>query len=178
MTESKTTIQKEIKMFTSRFFHPIVAVFLMVILLTACAPAATPAPISTPAPPTAASNPQDALVGTWTSTVTKEDLQRVDPDFPAEYMCENSGTFVWKFNGDGTIAVDQTALEECPTPDHPHIEDTWSLDGNLITFAKGTPNQEVYAIAIAGDQLTFEVESSECPPCMAINTANPWTRLE
>jgi hypothetical protein len=165
-------------MFTNRFSHLMVVMLLVVALLAACAPAATPAATSTPVPPTATPDPNEALVGTWTSTVTKEDLLRVDPYAPAEHICENTGTFVWKFNGDGTFAIDQTALEECPSPNQPHIEDTWSLDGNLLTFAKGTPNQEVYAIAIDGDHLTFKVEFSECPPCMAINTANPWTRLE
>jgi hypothetical protein len=85
---------------------------------------------------------------------------------------------VWKFNADGTFAVDQTALAGCPAPRNPHIEDTWSMEGNLITFASGTPNQEVYEISINGDQLTFKVASSECPPCIAVNTSNPWTRLE
>ena len=93
-------------------------------------------------------------------------------------MCENAGTFVWKFNADGILTIDQTALSGCPTPANPHIEDTWVMDGNLITFAKGTSNQEIYEIAINGDHLTFKVESSPCPPCMAINTANPWTRGE
>jgi hypothetical protein len=159
-------------MFTYRFFHLMFVMLLIVASLAACAPAATPA--STPVPP----DPKQALIANWTSTVTKEDLLQVDPDFPAEYLCENAGTFVWKFNADGMMTIDQTALAGCSTPANPHIEDTWTMEGNLITFAKGTPNQEVYEIAIDGDQLTFKLVSSECPPCIAVNTANPWTRLE
>jgi hypothetical protein len=159
-------------MFTNRFFHLVFVMLLVVASLVACAPAATPA--NTPVPP----DPKQALIGNWTSTVTKEDLLRVDPDFPSEYLCENAGTFVWNFNADGTLIIDQTALTGCPMPGNPHIEDTWSMEGNLITFATGTPNQEVYEITINGDQLSFKVVSSECPPCIAVNTANPWTRLE
>ena len=159
-------------MFTNRFFHLVFVMLLVVASLAACSPAATPA--NTPVPP----DPKQALIGNWTSTVTKEDLLRVDPEIPTEFLCENAGTFVWKFNADGTFAVDQTALAGCPAPRNPHIEDTWSMEGNLITFASGTPNQEVYEISINGDQLTFKVASSECPPCIAVNTSNPWTRLE
>lgn len=159
-------------MFIYRFCHLMFVLLLVVASLAACAPAATPA--STPVPP----DPKQALVGNWTSTVTKEDLLRVDPDFLVEYLCDNAGTFVWKFKADGTFTIDQTALAGCPTPSNTHIEDTWSVEGNLITFAKGTPDQEVYEIAASGDQLIFKVVSSECSPCIAVNTANPWTRLE
>ena len=159
-------------MFTHSFFRLLIVVLLVGIPLAACAPAATPVP---PAEPP---DPKQALLGTWTSTVTKEDLLRVAPDFPTEFLCENAGTFVWKFNPDGTLTIDQTALAGCTAPMNPHIEDTWHMEGNSITFAKGTPNQESYEIAIDGDQLTFMVSASECPPCIAINTAHPWTRLE
>ena len=76
---------------------------------------------------------------------------RIRPEFPEEFLCDNASTFVLKFNADGTFTGDQTALAGCPTLGNAHIEDTWSMDGNLITFAKGTPNQEVYEIAINGD---------------------------
>jgi hypothetical protein len=158
-------------MFTHRFFRLMIVV-LLVVPLAACAAAATPVA------PAEAPDPKQALLGNWTSTVNKEDLLRVVPDFPTEYLCENAGTFVWKFNADGTLAIDQTALAGCSAPMNPHIEDTWHMEGNLLTLAKGTPNQESYEIAIDGDQLTFKVSASECPPCIAVNTANPWTRLE
>ena len=148
----------------SRLVAPIL--FLSVILLLAsCAPAATP-------------DPKQALVGSWTSTVTKEDILRVMPDFHQEALCDNSGTFVWQFKTDGTFTVDQTALPECPVPANTHIEDTWSIDGNLITFANGTPNQEVYEWVVEGNTLVFKHKSGECIPCIATNTANPWTRVE
>ena len=156
---------------------------LFPLLFAACAPAATPEPTATPAPteppvPTVTPDPKLALVGSWTSTVTKEDLVRVEPGFPQEFLCDNAGTFIWKFNTDGTFAIDQTALPDCPTLANTHIEDTWSVEGNLFIIAGGTPNEEIYEFSINGNLLTFKVKSSECPPCIAINTANPWTRVE
>ena len=138
---------------------------LVMIVLAACAPASTP-------------DPEQALVGTWTSTVTKEDILRVMPDFHQNALCDNSGTFVWQFNADGTFTVDQTALPECPIPANTHIEDTWSIDGNQITFAKGTSLEEVYEWTVEDKTLVLKHISGECLPCKATNTANPWTRVE
>jgi hypothetical protein len=159
-------------MFTNRLFCLLIIVGMLVV--TACAPAATPESTATPAP----TDPKLASVSSWTTTVSKEDLVRIRPEFPQEFLCDNAGTYVWKFNADGTFTIDQTLLPGCTLVGSAHIEDTWSIEGNLFTIAKGTPDQEVYEISINGDQLTFKVVASECPPCIAINTANPWTRVE
>lgn len=151
-------------MYTHRLWKLFTALlFLCVILLASCAPAAAP-------------DPKQALVGTWTSTVTKQDVLRVVPDFHQEALCENTGTFVWEFKADETFTVGQTALPECPVPEKPNIEDTWSIDGNQITFAKNTPLQEVYEWTADDNTLLLKHVSGECIPCKAINTANPWTR--
>jgi hypothetical protein len=147
----------------SRFFLKFTTLLLAILLLGACAPKAT--------------NPTQELIGSWTSTVTKDDILRVVPDFLQDYLCDNSGTFVWEFKADGTFTGDQTALEECPIPAQTHIEDTWSVEGNLVTFAKGTPDQEIYEWAVESDLLTFKHKSGNCIPCKAINTANPWKRI-
>jgi hypothetical protein len=146
-----------------KFFFPLV--FLTVISLVSCAPATTP-------------DPQQALVGTWTSTVTKEDALRVVPDFHQEALCENTGTFTWELKADGEFEVDQTALPGCPSPANPHVEDTWSVDGNRMTIAKDQPAQEVYEWTVEGKKLMLKYVSGECIPCKATNTANPWTRVE
>lgn len=152
---------------------------LSAILLASCSSASATVPTNTPTPaPTATPDPKQALLGFWTSTVTKEDVLRVVPDFLMEYLCENIGTFTWKFNADGTYVLDQTALSGCPAPVKPHIEDKWSIDGNLLTLAKDTADQEVYEWAVNGDNLTFKHISGECVPCQAINTANPWKRVK
>ena len=102
------------------------------------------------------------------------------PGFEEKYSCDNSGTFVWKFKADGTFTIDQTALPDCPLDASavPHLEDKWSAEGNVLTLAKGTPDQEIYEITINGNQLTFKAKSSDCPPCIAVNTANSWKRVE
>jgi hypothetical protein len=115
------------------------------------------------------------LVGTWTGSVTKEDLQRVVPDFPEEHLCDNAGRFDWTFNADGTFEIDQTALPDCPKPEVTHIEDKWSVDGDRVTF---TNEQEVYEWSVEGDELTLTHVSGGCIPCKAINTANSWKRVE
>jgi hypothetical protein len=141
------------------------------LLLVSCTSAAAPAPTATP-------DPKLALIGTWTATVTREDILGVVPDFPAKYLCENAGTFNWKFNADGTFTVDQTPLAECPAPANPHIEDTWAAEGNLVTLAKGTPNEEVYEWNLEGEMMSLKHVSGECMPCKAVNTAHPWKRAD
>src|SRR6185369_6890350 len=124
----------------------LVSLIMISLTLTACA-SATPTAV----------DPTQAILGSWTTTVTKEDILRVTPGFEKQYLCDNSGTFVWKFNADGTFTIDQTALPDCPFDASavPHVEDKWALEGNLLTLAKGTPDQEIYEISIGGSQLTF-----------------------
>lgn len=153
----------------------IALLFLSLALLTSCTSGAAPAPTATPVP-TATSAPTQGLVGSWTSTVTKEDILRIVPGFPQADLCDNSGTFVWKFDVAGTFTIDQTALAGCPTPGNTHVEDKWSADGNRVTFAKGTPDEEVYEWSVQGDTLTLKYVSGNCVPCKAVNTANPWKR--
>jgi hypothetical protein len=152
---------------------------IIVALLTlgaACsqAPSAT---MGTPPPTSRASRPAPALIGSWTTTVTKEDLLRVAPDFKPEFLCDNSGRFVWTFKGDGTFSIDQTVLPECPPAAQTHIESTWSNEGKMVTFAKGTPDQEVYQWTADGELLRLQYQSGNCIPCRATNTANLWQRL-
>jgi hypothetical protein len=159
--------QKEIEMKNAHRALLIVGLIVMLLALTACGPAA----------PTAVGLKQ-ALVGSWTTTVTKEDILRVMPGFEEHALCDNTGTFVWKFNADGTFTIDQTGLPSCPTPANTHVEDKWSADGNVLTMAGGTPDQETYEVTINGDQLLFKAKQSGCIPCIAVNTANPWKRVE
>lgn len=104
-------------MFTHRLFHLLMVIALLTITACSSQPAATPDPTATPAPtepplPTATPDPKLVLVGSWITTVTKEDLVRVRPEFPPEHLCENAGTFGWTFNADGTFTIDQTALSQ------------------------------------------------------------------
>ena len=149
-------------MYTNRFLRQIILVLsLSMILLASCGSPAEP-----------------GIVGTWTSTVTKEDVLRVMPDFHQEALCDNSGIFVMTFNADGTFTVDQTPLSECQGQTSWHLESKWSATGNLINMDKDTPDEGVYEFDINGDRLTLKAQSSNCPPCIAVNTANPWTRVE
>lgn len=152
----------------NRFLTPLVAISLVMILLTGCA-----------SPANATPDLKQSLIGTWTSTVTKEDILRVEPGFDQQYLCDNAGTFVWKFNDDGTFTVDQTAVvADCPPAANTHFEDKWSVENNLLTLASGTPDQEIYEFSITNDQLTLKAKESQCIPCIAINTANPWKQVK
>jgi len=165
-------------MFSLRVSSGIIAVLVFAtFLLAACTPGVAPSPTPPPAP-TATPNPKQALIGTWTSTVTKEDVLRVVPDFQQEFLCDNTGTFTWEFRVNGTFTIDQTALPGCPTLASAHVEDSWSIDGNLVTLAKGTSNQETYGLAVNADTLVLTYKSGECVPCRAVNTANPWERVK
>ena len=142
--------------------------------------AATTAPSAAPsAAPAAASDHAQALVGAWTTTLTKEDLLRVVPDFKPEFLCGNAGTGVWKFNADRTFSGDQTApLAGCPKPEQTHSEGTWSTQGNLIVINTGSPDEMVYEWTVKDDMLTFTYRSGGCIPCRAGDTANPWKRVK
>ena len=85
-----------------------------------------------------------SLPGTWKTTVTKEEPVWVVPDFLPQYQCDNAGTFVWQWKPDGTFTIDQTPPEGCPAPTNTHIDSTWTSDGNVVRFAKGTPDEESY----------------------------------
>ncbi len=166
------------------------AVAVVAILLVACQPvhpeasptvtqAETPQ-ATAPAKEVAATAPDStpAIVGTWTATVTSEDVLRVVPDFKREFLCDNTGTFVWQFKADGTFTIDQSVAEGCPTPEVTHIDSTWENEGNIVAFAKGTPDEENYAWSVDDDTLTFTYQSGNCIACKATNTANPWKRVE
>jgi hypothetical protein len=159
----------------TRYLCPIVA---MLALFAACGqvPTATP---STPLTNTPAPDPAQALVGSWTTTLTKEDLLRVVPDFKPEFLCDSAGTGVWRFNADGTFSLDQTApLAGCPRPEQTHNESTWSTQGDLITLGKGSSEEMVYEWTVKDDMLSFTYRSGSCIPCRAGDTANPWMRVK
>lgn len=154
----------------------IFTIFALVMLLTSCNQASTAVP-TTPPTNTPPPDPATLVVGSWTTTITKEDLVRIVPDFLQEYLCNNSGTFVRQFNADGTFTTDQTALEGCPKLEQTHYEDTWSNEGNVVTFGKGTPDAMEYEWAVDGDLLTLKHKAGGCIPCRATETANSWKRL-
>jgi hypothetical protein len=154
------------------------AIVAMVALLFACGQAPT-APPSTPPTNTPAPDPAQALVGSWTTTLTKEDLLRVVPDFKPEFLCDSAGTGVWRFKADGTFSLDQTApLAGCPKPEQTHNEGIWSTQGNLITLGKGSSEEMVYEWTLKDDMLTFTYRSGSCIPCRAGDTATPWKRSQ
>ncbi len=176
----------------SRLMHSAILAAI-VFALAACgtnAPAAAPPALPTTAPtmaattapsaaPVATSNLATALVGARTTTVTKEDLLRVIPDFKPEFLCDNAGTGVWKFKADGSFTGDQTApLDGCPKPEQTHNEGTWSTQGNLITINPGTPDEMVYEWTVKDDMLSFTYRAGSCVPCRASDTANPWKRVK
>ena len=168
-------------MFTNRLFH--LWIVIAFILIQACTPFPMPA-LVVPTPPTqppgfpAIQNSTPALVGTWTSTVAIKDLLRVIPDLPEQFLCGNAGIFVWSFQPDGRWTIDQTLPADCASIGPSHVEATWFMDGNRVAFEKGALYEQVYEVAMEGDQLNFKVVSSNCPPCIAVFTANPWTRVE
>jgi hypothetical protein len=163
-------------MFTKCLLHLLIGIALSAV--TGCASVTTSLTTTAESTEQPVTTFTPALVGTWTSTITKEDLLRVELALPQEYLCGNAGTFVWNFSADGSWTIDQTSLPGCNDSSIKHVEDTWFLSGNLITFEKGELDQQTYEITIYNDQLTFVVKTSECLPCIAVFTAKPWTRVE
>jgi hypothetical protein len=101
------------------------ALVLTASILQACSAAGTPATAAPAASPGASSValPAGFPVGSWTTTITDEDLEQVDDRFLADIgmtrqnlINENTGTFTTTFGADGTWSTVQDTETQVKWP--------------------------------------------------------------
>jgi hypothetical protein len=120
------------------------------------------------------------LIGTWTSTVTKADLQA--KGLTDEHaLNENSGVFTLTLGADGTWSEAQTSLDGSPVM-NPVFRGTWT--GGSGTFVETTTFPTPFADH--GVTLTWRIEDGKLvltvpdPPdeLYALGAEmHPWTRV-
>jgi len=133
----------------------------------------------TPGPTAQAGLPAE-LVGAWTSTVTKADLQAKGMT-DERALNENSGHFTWTFSGDGTWTNAQTSLDGSPVM-NPVFSGTWTgAPGTCIVTTTFPPQYADHGVG-----LTWRIEDGKLvltvpdPPddlYGLIPEMHPWTRV-
>jgi hypothetical protein len=147
--------------------------------LAACGGQAASTPGLSAATGTGASLAGRPLVGTWTTTVTKEDLAAGGITDPA-LQNENSGHFSWTFGADGTWTAVQQSLDGSPIT-NPVFRGTYTVDGDGLVMTTTFPtdyrdNGLHYTWAIAGNAIRFDILDAPDPLLPLVVEAHPWTR--
>jgi hypothetical protein len=135
-----------------------------------CTPSASPRTAST-------GGPSDAVVGAWTVTITEEDFRNAGLDDPG-LIAENSGTYIFTVNADGTFTEAQQA-------DHPVrwpvFRGTWSETGpdSLGLRTSFPPDFEGEYIEVRwsrdGETLRLAVVSPQEPALKVHFETHPWS---
>lgn len=146
------------------------------LLLVACGGPAAPA---TPTGPAPMASGDSALIGTWTTTITKADLEAAGLTDPGLHN-ENSGRFTWTFRPDGTWTQVQESLDGAPV-NTPVFRGTYTATAG--TFFATTEFPEQYRDE--GLPFTWVVDGADLrifvldPPdeiMPVIVQTHPWTR--
>lgn len=156
---------------------------VMTLVVGACAGAENAATsTASDVSPTAANgsaSPGTPLVGAWTTTITRADLQAAGIADPGAQN-ENSGRFTFTFGPDGTWTQVQESLDGSPIF-NPVFRGTYTADGS--SFVATTTFPEEYADAglhftwaIAGADLQLDLLDPPDDILPVIMETHPWTR--
>jgi hypothetical protein len=122
--------------------------------LTAAITACTASPTASPSPSALAGLPAE-VIGTWTTTITKDDLR--SKGFTDEHVLdENSGRLTWTFAADGTWTFVQASLDNSPVF-NPIAKGTWTGGPGTMTVTQTFPTQ----FADQGVHWTWRVEDGK-----------------
>ena len=119
------------------------------------------------------------LLGAWTTTITREDLEAggiTDPGL----LNENSGRFTWAFEADGTWRTVQQSLDDAPVM-NPAFEGYYTVADGVIEATTTFPEQYAddglhYAFTLDGDAVTFDLLDPPDPILPLVIETHPWTR--
>ena len=133
-------------------------------------------PPSTLTQPTPASNAL-LLEGTYTTTVTKEDI--ASHGISGHDICENAGTFTLQL-APTFWTRKQVGLPDC-TLEHPSSGGAWRVVGDEIQFTDYQPfgcpaTPSFYRWKLDSDTLVFERVSDDCPFNYYILASHPWVK--
>ncbi len=153
--------------------------FVLALTLLVAAPA-TGCGRSNGSPALTGSGPIAAeLVGSWTSTVTREDFTTKGiTDVHAQN--ENSGIFVWTFTDTGTWSSVQTSLDGAPIV-NPVFRGTWTAVPGALTITTAFPaeyadNGVRFTWQIEDGKLSLHVLDPPDPLMPIIVETHPWVR--
>jgi hypothetical protein len=122
-----------------------------------------------------------SLVGTWVSTVTRDDLRAAGITADG-LLDENSGRFTWTFAADGTWTQRQEAVDGAAI-NAPVFEGTYELEGSTFVQRTTFPAQYagdrlVFEWRLDGDELSLDLTNPDDPILPAVMEAHPWTRVD
>jgi hypothetical protein len=142
-----------------------------------------PATSSSPSPLGASHEPAPAgfpLLGTWTTTITRDDLQAAGLTEEG-ILKENAGTFTWAFEADGTWRQVMVSLDGSPVM-NPVFNGYYTVEGDVLTAVTEFP--EIYrdeglhyTFELDGDAVTFDNSNPPDPIWPVIIETHPWTRV-
>lgn len=152
---------------------------LAALALAGCAGSTTPTPAGSP---TASYEPAPAdfpLLGAWTTTITREELQAAGMTDPGG-LNENSGVFTWAFEADGTWRQVQLSLDGSPVV-NPAFGGHYTVEDQVIEAVTDFPVAYAgdvvhFAFDVDGDAVTFEVLDPPDDILPIITETHPWTR--
>ena len=139
-----------------------------------------PAPATPPTDPTPRESGPHALVGSWTTTITKSDLEAAGLTEPG-LLNENSGRFTWTFLPDGTWTSVQESLDGSPIVS-PVYRGTYTASAATFVATTEFPEQYrdsglPYTWLLDGDELRLFVLDPPDAVMPVIVETHPWTRV-
>lgn len=154
---------------------------LLVVATAGCATGGTGSPGAATSGATAGSpGPGQALHGTWTTSITKEELAAAGVADPG-LQIENSGRFLWTFGSDGTWTAVQQSIAGAPL-NTPVFRGTYLVDGASLAMTTAFPEQYRdeglhYTWVIEGADLKLDLLDPPDPMLPVIVETHPWTRV-
>jgi hypothetical protein len=148
------------------------------LVVTGCAPGSggsSTGATSGPAPSGA-----EALVGSWQTTITKDDL-RGGGITEAGLLNENSGIFTWTFRADGVWTNAQMS-QDGSAIDAPVFRGTYWIEGDTLVAVTEFPSQYRdaglhYHWHVTGQQLVVDLLDPPDPTAALIAELHPWVRV-
>jgi hypothetical protein len=147
-----------------------VAIVVVTLSMAGCSAAAS----STPLPSGSSGLP---LIGSWTTTITKDDLRAAGITDPG-LLNENSGRFIWTFLPDRTWTVVQQSLDGSPVR-QPVFRGHFTLDGPILVAVTEFPaefrdNGLRYRWTLANGEVRFELLNPPDPIASIVVGTHPW----
>jgi hypothetical protein len=154
---------------------------VLAILLSACAGSGGS---TSPATSSASHKPAPSgfpMLGGWTTTVTKDEIAArgfADPGI----QNENSGTFTWVFEADGTWRSVQASLDGSPIR-NPVFSGWYTVNGSTLTLVTDFPEAYRddgidYAFTVEADAVRMQVLNPPDDVMPIVFESHPWIRTQ
>jgi hypothetical protein len=123
--------------------------------------------------------PYAGLLGTWETTITKDDLRAAGVTDPG-LLNENAGRFTATYAADGTWSTAQVSLDGSPVF-NPVFRGTWTATADTLEIHVAFPEPyagdvTTYGWTRDGNELRLTLIGPEDPIGKVITEAHPWGR--